>query len=165
MRKLKFTFSRVALNQIYLSYLLPISEYSCVVWDGCTAQDINSLQKLQNEAARIVTGLTRSVSLDNLYTECGWVSLEERRRQRKLVFIYKSVNGLVPAYISDLIPPLVRETNSYALRNEHNIIVPFCRTEISRRSCIPSSISEWNSLDIEIRNSPSLANFKYRLKN
>lgn len=64
-----------------------------------------------------------------------------------------------------MIPPLVRETNSYALRNEHNIIVPFCRTEISRRSCIPSSISAWNSLDIEIRNSPSLANFKYRLKN
>ena len=26
MRKLKFTFSRVALNQIYLSYLLPIIE-------------------------------------------------------------------------------------------------------------------------------------------
>ena len=47
MRKLKFTFSRVALNQIYLSYLLPIIEYSCVVWDGCTVQDINSLQNFR----------------------------------------------------------------------------------------------------------------------
>ena len=65
MRKRKFTLSQVALNQIYLSYLLPIIEYSCVVWDGCTVQDINSLKKLQNEAACIVTGLTRSVLLDN----------------------------------------------------------------------------------------------------
>ena len=45
MRKLKFTFSRTALNQIFLSYILPVLEYSCVVWDGCTMQDINSLQK------------------------------------------------------------------------------------------------------------------------
>ncbi|MCG8097314.1 MAG: hypothetical protein JAZ17_27465 [Candidatus Thiodiazotropha endolucinida] len=164
MRKLKYTFSRVALNQIYLSYLLPIIEYSCVVWDGCTIEDINSLQKIQNEAARIVTGLTRSVSLDNLYRECGWVSLLERRRQQKLVLMYKSINGLVPAYISDIIPPLVGEANAYNLRNQANITVPFCRTEISRKSCIPSSISAWNSLDVVIRNSPSLDSFKYQLK-
>ena len=89
-------------RQIYLSYLLPIIDYSCVVWDGCTERDIESLQKLQNEAARIVTGLTRSVSLDNLYKESGWVSLIERRKQQKLIFMYKSVNGLIPSYVSKI---------------------------------------------------------------
>ena len=39
-----------------------------------------------------------------------------------------------------------------------------CRTEISRKSCIPSFISAWNSLDIELRNSPSPASFKCQLK-
>ena len=39
MRKLKYTLSRSALNQIYLYYLLPITEYSSYVWDGCTQQD------------------------------------------------------------------------------------------------------------------------------
>ena len=48
--------------------------------------------------------------------------------------------------------------------DEQNITVPLCRTEISHKSCIPSSISAWNSLDIELRNSPSLASFKYQLK-
>ena len=60
----------------------------------CTVQDINSLQKLQNEAVRIVKGLTRSVLLNNLYRESGWVSLAERRRQQKLIFMYISINGL-----------------------------------------------------------------------
>ncbi|MCG7879870.1 MAG: hypothetical protein N0C90_26630, partial [Candidatus Thiodiazotropha endolucinida] len=146
------------------SYLLPIVEYSCIVWGGCSAHDCSSLQKLQNEAARIVTGLTRSVSLDNLYRECGWVPLAERRRQQKLIFMYRSVNGLVPTYITDLIPPPVREINSYALRNQNDITIPFCRTEISRKSCISSSISAWNSLSIGLRNSSSLASFKYQLK-
>ena len=71
MRKLKYTFNRVALNQIYISYVLPILEYSAIVWDNCTIQNSNTLEKLQNEAARLVTGLTRSVSLKNLYKECG----------------------------------------------------------------------------------------------
>ena len=64
MGKFKFTLSRIALNQIYVSYVLPIIEYSSVVWDNCSDQDAYALEKLQNEAARIVTGLTRSVSLD-----------------------------------------------------------------------------------------------------
>ena len=67
MRKLKFTLNRIAPNQIYMSFVLPILEYSSVVWDNCTEQNVNALEKLQNEAARIVTGLTRSASIENLY--------------------------------------------------------------------------------------------------
>ena len=83
MRKLKYTFHRVALNQIYLSYVLPIFEYSSIVWDNCTVQDSSTLDKLQNEAARIITGFTCSVSLENWYRECGWVPLSIRRYEQK----------------------------------------------------------------------------------
>ena len=58
---------------MYMSYLLPVVAYASVVWDGCSERDSQTLQKIQNEAARLVTGLTRSVSLENLYKECGWL--------------------------------------------------------------------------------------------
>ncbi|MCG7882866.1 MAG: hypothetical protein JAY96_14895 [Candidatus Thiodiazotropha endolucinida] len=164
MRKLKFTFHRTALNQIYSSYVLPILEYSSIVWDGCSTYDKQALEKLQNEAARIVTGLTRSVSLENLYRECGWEPLSDRRNYQKLAFMYKVRNDLVPSYITDLIPPLVREVTNYPLRNSNDITVPYCRTEISKRSCIPSSISLWNSLDNEVRIAGSISTFKQHLK-
>ena len=96
MRKLTFTLSRIALNHIYVSYVLPVIEYSSVVWDNCSDQDAYALEKLQNEAARIVTGLTRSVSLDKLYRECGWVALSERRKNQKLYFMYKALNDKYP---------------------------------------------------------------------
>ena len=67
MRKLKYVFSRCALNQTYISFVRPVLEYSSVVWDGCTVEQQTSLEKLQNEAARIVTSLTKSVSLNRLY--------------------------------------------------------------------------------------------------
>ena len=71
MRKLKYSFSRNALNHMCMSYLLPVVEYTSVVWDGFSERDSQTLQKTQNEADWLVTGLTRSVSLENLYKECG----------------------------------------------------------------------------------------------
>ena len=83
MCKLKYEFSRLALNQIYISYVRPIIEYFSILWDGCSEQNADLLEKLQHEAAKIVNGLTRSVSLENLYKECGWPSLAIRRKYRK----------------------------------------------------------------------------------
>ena len=115
-------------------------------------------------SCQIVLGLTRSVSLPNLYEECGWIPLETRRQEQKLTLIFKSVNGLTPSYISDLTPPLVRNTTNYPLRNRNNLVISYNRTEISRKSCIPSSVSLWNSLDSNIRLSNSTSHFKTNLK-
>ena len=106
---------------------------------------------IQNEAARLVTGLTRSVSLENLFKECGWTTLSNRRQQHTLFFMYKVNNGIVPSYTQDLIPPLVREISNYPLRNNKNISVPFNRPSISQNSCIPSSIRLWNSLEDDLK--------------
>ena len=111
MRRLKFTIRRPALNQIYISYVAPLLEYASIVWDGCSDSCSDSLQKLQNEAARLVTGLTRSVSTRNLFKECGWLTLSERREHQKRLFMYKATHNMVPNYISDLIPPTVGESN------------------------------------------------------
>ena len=90
-------------------------EYSCIVWDGCSDRCADSLQKLQNEAAKFVTGLTRSVSITNLYSECGWQHLGSTREAQKLYFMYKVSHNMIPSYISDLIPSTVQETNQYPL--------------------------------------------------
>ena len=164
MRKLKFSFSRNALNQIYVSYLLPVLEYASIVWDGCAAHNSDILDKIQNEAARIVTGLTRSVSLNKLYKECGWLSLAERRRQQNLSFMFKAHSDLLPSYISDLMPPLVRNISNYPLRSMNNYSVPFARTEIFKKSCIPSAITLWNSAVNSLKDSNTLHSFKYQMK-
>ena len=117
MSQLKYTLSRAALNQIYFSYVLPVLEYSSVVWDGCSDYNTNTLEKLQHEAARIVNGLTRSVSIEKLFMECGWTTLINRRIQQKMTFMYKVSNQLVPSYISDIMSPLVSGVSNYPLRN------------------------------------------------
>ena len=146
MRNLKYSFSRVALNQIYISYVRSLFEYSSIGWDNCTAEQANSIEKLQNEAACIVIGLTRCISLKKLYNECGWESLALRRKNQKLKFIYKVTHNMVPEYIQDIIPSSVGEISRHDLRNRQNISTVPQRTTIFAQSCIPSSTSAWNTI-------------------
>jgi hypothetical protein len=58
MRKLKYRFiSRQNLEKLYLVYIRPILEYACEIWDNCGVSYSTKLEKLQLDAARIVTGL------------------------------------------------------------------------------------------------------------
>ena len=58
MRKLKFMLDRDSLNKIYVSFVRPTLEYANIVWDNCTQYEANAIEKIQTEAARIVTGAT-----------------------------------------------------------------------------------------------------------
>jgi hypothetical protein len=71
LRKLKFILKREILEKIYLTFIRLLLEYSCEVWDNCSQTDNNRLEKLQLEAAHIVTGLTAYSSKDSLYQETG----------------------------------------------------------------------------------------------
>ena len=71
MRKLKFTVKRNTLNQIYISFLRPILEYSSVVWDNCSKYEKDRLERMQLEAVRIVTDTIRSINTITLYDEIG----------------------------------------------------------------------------------------------
>ena len=94
-RKLKFKLDRHFLQTIYFSFIRPLIEYSAVVWDNCTLYEANELEKIQIEAARIVTGATKLVSIDSLYSETGWETLASRRKKHKLQLFYKMQNGLL----------------------------------------------------------------------
>ena len=67
MRKLKFLLDRDSLQIIYVSFIRPILEYADIVWDNCTQYELNALEKIQIEAARIVTGTTKLISVNLLY--------------------------------------------------------------------------------------------------
>ena len=165
LRKLKFTLSKDALSNIYLTFIRPHLEYACEVWDGCFENEVEKLEKIQLEAARIVTGLTKFASKEALYFETGWEILSDRRKNRKLTIFYKMHNHLCPHYLYDCLPPLVSDVSQYNLRNQNNYIIPMTRLSVSTKSFIPTTASDWNNLDPSVRNSPTVLSFKNRIRN
>ena len=139
MRRLKFKLDRKSLEIIYMSFIRPLLEYASVVWDNCAEYESEELEKIQNEAARIVTGATKLVSLEALYIDTGWESLETRREKHKLIQFYKMNNELTPEYLSSLVPPTVGSAVRYPLRNESNLQTVPAKSKQYYESFLPST--------------------------
>ena len=111
-----------------------------------------------------MTGLTRSCSLNLLYKEIGWISLDERRKYQKLIMAFKIKHSLTPEYLCNIFPETVGLMTPYNLRNNNDLTTINARTQIFKNSFIPSSISLWNRLPDDIRNVETIEHFKSRLK-
>jgi hypothetical protein len=109
--------TRQELQIIYLSIIRPIIEYGDVLFDNCTQNDKRELEQIHQEAARIITGTTKLVSIVKLMKEVGWESLEQGRYKNKLILFFKMKNSLTPQYLSDIVPSSVGGEHRYPLRN------------------------------------------------
>ena len=120
-RKLEYSVRRKSMNQIYIyiSFLRPILEYASVVWDNCTQYEKNRLEHVQIEAAIHVSGVMRSITLNTLYNDIGWLTLGDRRTYQKIVLTFKIKNNMVPDYLSDLFPRSA-ENPQYNLRQQND---------------------------------------------
>ena len=87
-RKLKFKLDRKSLETIYISFIRPLLEYGNSILDNCTQAEKNELDKIQNEAARIATGAIKLVSINTLYKEICWESLQKRRNDHKITCFF-----------------------------------------------------------------------------
>ena len=119
---------------------------------------------IQRDAARVVTGAIARCSAILLMDEIGWQSLATRRRNHRLALFYKIINGLSPPYLGDLVPGRVRHQTGYGLRRSNDPIVPMCRTSTLLKSFLPNMESEWNRLNVEIKNAGNLSIFKSKTK-
>ena len=160
LRSLKFVLDRQSLQKIYFTFILPILEYADVVWDNCTEQQSLSLEKIQLEAGRIVSGTTKLVGTDKLYAELGWLKLSERRNLHKLFLFFKMDNGQAPLYLTGLIPPRVGDVSNYPLRNSDNYVSINTDTCSYANSFLPSTINAWNNLPASVKSATTLASFK-----
>ena len=120
MRKLKFKLDRQSLQIIYFTFIRPILEYADVVWNNCTQYEVNDIEKIQIEAARIVTGATELVSINSLTNETGWESLSNRRKKH---------------YLSSLVPPSVGNTTNYQLRNSTDLLTVHTNSQLYLTFC------------------------------
>jgi hypothetical protein len=157
LRSLKFRLDRTSLQKLYFSYVRPILEYADIIWDNCTEYEKYDLEKIQLEAARIVTGATKSASRESLYLETGWENLDTRRQKHKLIQFYKMQSGLSPNYLTSLIST---SSSNYNTRYSTNFVPPAARTCLFQNSFIPSTIRLWNSLPPEAKIIPTLNSFK-----
>ena len=100
----------------YRRLLRPILEYGSCVWDP-QGVVLRQIEKVQNMAARFVTSnySFETGSMTGILENLKWESLKKRRRDSRLILLYKGLKGAACIPTDDLIPPIRRGRNHPSL--------------------------------------------------
>lgn len=148
----------------YISLVRSILDYSSTVWDPYLQKDINSLESVQRRAARFVhNDYHRKSSVTNMMKSLGWKPLAERRREQRLLLLFKIVNDLVALPTDSLDLELNNRTQRKLNSKCFKPIT--CNTEILKNSFVPRTIKDWNILPETCVNCKKIPEFKSAISN
>ena len=163
LRKFQQILPRSTLLTTYKTFVRSRLDYADIIYDQAYNSAFHhKLESIQYNACLAITGAIRGTSTEKIYQELGLESLKSRRWFRKLCHFYKIFNDKSPSYLLNLIPNFNRVENT---KFSYNIPTIKVKHDYFKNSFFPSAISEWNKLDLNIRNSASLNAFKKKLLN
>jgi hypothetical protein len=107
LRRLKSYVPLSVLVIIYKSLIQPHCDYysTSSVWGNLGKVFGCKFQKLQNRTARIITGSDYNVCSVQTLNSVNWHNLEKRLSQQFWVLMYKTINKMVPDYLSNKFTP------------------------------------------------------------
>ena len=124
------------------------------------------LQRIQNAAARLVTGAPRFSHVTPLLFHLHWLPISYRIKFKILLLTFKCLYGLAPNYLIDLIS--IKEQSRYSLRSNDSLLLELPRTKtrptLGDRAFQSAAPYLWNALPSTIRNIKTLDTFKTAVK-
>ena len=113
------------------------------------------LESVQKGAARFVTGNYKyeTGSMTGILGQLKLESLKKRRKDNRLILLYKGLKGKTSIPIEDLIPKPRRG------RNQHSKVfqIPITNTNVYKCSFFPQTIRDWNVLPDSLVSSAEVA--------
>ena len=103
------------------------------------------LESVQKRAARFVTGnySYETGSMTGILGQLKWESLKKRRKDNRLILLYKGLKGKASVPIDDLIHKTRRARNQHSMAFQTTI----ANTDVYKGSFFPQTIiRDWNAL-------------------
>ena len=164
--RLRHIVPRNLLELTYKMYVLPLFDYACTVW-GCTDVNVNIIQRLQNRAARLITGCFDIINIRGitLVKSLKWQNIQERINYFLSIHMYNCIHGNAPLHLVNSIVMAcdVHEVNT-RLANSSNVVIPECHTQYFKRSFLYRASVIWNSLPEELKDCNNVNLFKCKAK-
>ena len=116
------------LMYIYQVIIQPRFDYAITIWGFTSKYNLSKVQRLQNRAARIITGDFDYVHVRgiDIVKNLKWMNVIQRRDYFVALSVFKCIHGMSPSYLSDCITMYneiaVRDTR--ASTSSNLVIVP-----------------------------------------
>ena len=130
--RLRKSLSTEILMKIYNTTIQPCIDYALTVWGNTTSKNLDKVQRIQNYAAREITGQFDYVNIrsTDLVKQLGWMLVQQRFESFCLVLTFKCIHGQAPDYLTCNIV-MECEVNERITRsiNSSNLYVPFVNND------------------------------------
>ena len=144
----------------YLVQSLVVSrlDYGNSLLCGIPKEHASKLQAVQNKAARLITLAKKREHITPVLKSLHWLPVICRIDFKVMLLIYKSLNGLAPQYLINLLceyqPARELRSSGHAL-----LTVPKSRIAVGSRAFSVYGPKLWNSLPLNIRQAQSVTAF------
>ena len=146
----------------YNYYIKPHLEYCCTIWGQCSKIDTYSIVKLQKQAARLILDADMYSPSNPLFKQLQWQTFDKIVEEKQASMVFKALNNLTPAYITDLFKPACTYTNhSLRSKTSNKLHVPAAHHK-SLRFIGPEI---WNSLSDKAHKAATLNEYMREYKN
>ena len=133
---------------------------------GITDELLCRLQKVQNNAARVVSGSKKYDHITPVLKDLHWLPIRKRIEFKILLLTFKCMQGCAPLYLRKL---LVKQAKTRTLRSNTKNLLQIPLTNLKRfgdRAFCAYAPRLWNELpdNIKAADTSSVQNFKKQLK-
>ena len=145
-------------NIIYRVYVRPHLEYCVQAWNPYLVKDIKCLERVQERATKIVTGL-RHLPYGERLRKLKLISLIRRRERGDLIETFKIIKNLEGISEAFFIPEIYEGLRGHGLK----LFRERARLEVRKNFFTQRVITAWNNLPEEVVNKNTVNGFKNAL--
>lgn len=162
--KLKNTFPKSVLLQLYKSIVYPHLYYCNSVWGSGSQHSLSSLYIAQKKALKIALKLPMRTPTDCLFNTARVLTLAGINRVQTAIFMYKYSNNLLPTSFSNKFV-VVSSLHNYSTRSSSHLDINMAHFQIYKLSMQYKGPKLWNNLPTTLKECQSLNSFKTAVKN
>jgi hypothetical protein len=164
----------------YLALVRSRLEYASIIWDPHLQGDIDRLERVQRSAARFIKKDYRSREegcVTSMLKDLELPPLQDRRRHQRLTFLYKVVEGHVPAiniehYLKSQRVKRTIRAKQFEDYTHNNIVLKsvnnnskcfdsiFAKSDNFKQSYFPRTVLDWNKLCDSVVEADTIQCFK-----
>eukprot|EP00914_Ancora_sagittata_P004404 GHVO01009544.1.p1 GENE.GHVO01009544.1~~GHVO01009544.1.p1 ORF type:complete len:218 (+),score=1.27 GHVO01009544.1:23-655(+) len=161
--KIRCHIDQAACTKAILSTVMTRIDYHNALLISASEKNIQRLQIVQNNAARLVTSSLRRAHITPILRTLHWTPVKQRIDYKIAVITHKAIHHHTPSYISDMCPPY-QPTRTLRSAQQGLLKVPTVKRRNGQRSFYHYAPSLWNSLPEDFRFNLCTSSFKRLMK-